>query len=275
MSLFEEGHLSSGLYRASWNVPDVTSEKHVVLVHGLAEHIGRYGHVALRLNAAGYSVHGLDHIGHGQSPGDRIMLQRFSDYTDGVGELLDALMASKGASRVHMIGHSMGGLIAAMCALNMPQRLHSLVLSGPAIVADPAPPGWQQWVVRLLSRLAPKAGVLELDGNAVSRDPAVVAHYFADPLVHKGKIPARLAAELFDAMATVQRRAHEMSMPMLLMHGMADTLTAPAGSELLHREAGSRDKTLRQYAGCYHEIFNEPEQDAILDEVVTWLEQHS
>ncbi|MEL7024126.1 MAG: lysophospholipase [Pseudomonadota bacterium] len=273
MTQFSEDRLVSGLYWCSW-MPAEAASDHVVIVHGLAEHIGRYAHVAERLNQAGFGVHGLDHVGHGKSPGTRVLVERFSDYSDGVSELLDTLLGSRGVNRVHLIGHSMGGLIASHFALQSPERLHSLILSGPAIVADPPPPAWQKLVVRLLSKVSPGSGVLALDSNAISRDQAVVQAYLDDPLVYNGKVTARLAAELFDAMELLQARGKSLELPMLLMHGMADTLTAPKGSELLHRLAASTDKTLRQFPGCYHEIFNEPEQDQILTELVSWLDTH-
>ncbi|MEO1581313.1 MAG: lysophospholipase [Pseudomonadota bacterium] len=271
MSAFTEGSLSSGLYHASW-MPDSSTDEHVVIVHGLAEHIGRYPHVAARLNAAGFAVHGLDHIGHGRSPGIRNLVDSFSDFTDGVSELLDMLLATHGANRVHLLGHSMGGLIAATCAVQMPERLKTLMLSGPAIIADPPPPFLQVFLGRVFSKIAPKVGVLALDANGISRDSRVVTAYLEDPLVYNGKITARLAAELLDAMEAIQKRAADLRLPMLLMHGMADTLTAPSGSELLHKRSSSDDKTLKQYPGLYHEIFNEPEQDQVLDDLVSWLQ---
>jgi alpha-beta hydrolase superfamily lysophospholipase len=102
----------------------------------------------------------------------------------------------------------------------------------------------------------------------------VVAEYFADPLVYTGKMSARLAAELYDAMAEVRRRAGEITLPVLLLHGAADSVTAPEGSRFLHQHVSSPDKELKLYPGLYHEIFNEPERDSVIGDVTTWIAKH-
>ena len=122
--------------------------------------------------------------------------------------------------------------------------------------------------------LAPRMGALQLDAAGVSRDPAVVADYQQDPLVNHGKMSARFVSELFDAMGRIQAEAAAIHLPLLLMHGEGDVMTAPAGSQFLYDNVGSSDKTLKLYPGLYHEIFNEPEREAIFGEVLAWADQH-
>jgi alpha-beta hydrolase superfamily lysophospholipase len=243
----------------------------VLLVHGYAEHLGRYEHVAARLNAAGLAVYALDHWGHGQSDGEGGFVPAFGAFTAGVEALLARVKAElPGVPRV-LIGHSMGGLIAVHHLLGHQQDYACAVLSGPAIAASEPPSAVMIFVSRLLSRLAPRLGVLALDADGVSRDPAVVAAYKADPLVYSGKMSARLAKEMFEAMGAAQAGAGQISLPLLMLHGEADRLTAPEGSRLLDRTVASTDKRLAIFPGLYHEIFNEPEQGAVLDEMVSWI----
>jgi alpha-beta hydrolase superfamily lysophospholipase len=149
-----------------------------------------------------------------------------------------------------------------------------MILSGSAIKPAVEPSKLLIWVSRLLSRFLPKMGVLALDAAGVSRDPAVVAAYQADPLVYSGKMSARLAAERFDAMAAVRARAAEITLPLLLLHGEADSLTAPEGSRFLNEHVFSPDRELKLYPGLYHEIFNEPERDSVIGDVTTWIAKH-
>ncbi|MFK7730573.1 MAG: alpha/beta hydrolase, partial [Pseudomonadales bacterium] len=145
------------------------------------------------------------------------------------------------------------------------------VLSGSAIMSPLQPGMLQMLTIRLLSFLAPKAGVLQLDAKGVSRDPEVVENYNNDPLVHHGKASARLVKELFDSMQIAQDGGESITIPMLIMHGGADSMAAAAGSKLLHERLASSDKTLIVYDDLFHEIFNEPEAPDIHATVVDWV----
>lgn len=246
----------------------------VVLAHGYAEHFGRYEYFAARLNAAGIGVYALDHWGHGQSDGTPGFVPAFSAFTDGVEALLEHVHQQNGDTPQFLIGHSMGGLIAAVHLVTHQQHYAGAILSGPAIMAAQEPSWLMIRVSRLLSRFAPRLGVLGLDAAGVSRDPAVVAAYLADPLVYTGKMSARLAAEMFDAMAAVRGQAGRISLPLLLLHGAADSLTEPAGSQYLADTVSSPDRELKLYPGLFHEIFNEPERDSVIADVTGWIGKH-
>ncbi len=114
---------------------------------------------------------------------------------------------------------------------------------------------------------------MQLDPNGVSRDPAVVADYVNDPLVNHGKMSARMVAELFSNMQRLQAAAPAITLPLLLLHGEADSMTAPEGSRFLYETAGSTDKTLKIYPGLFHEIFNEPERQQVFADVLSWCDQ--
>ncbi|ETA08638.1 MULTISPECIES: alpha/beta hydrolase [Gordonia] len=245
----------------------------VVIAHGLAEHGRRYGHVAQRLVDAGYLVAIPDHIGHGRSGGKRMRLRRFAEFTDD----LDTVIAhvSDDALPTFLIGHSMGGCIALDYALDHQEKLDGLILSGAAVLPGDDLSPLAVKVAPVLGRIAPGLPTTALSSSSISRDPAVVADYDADPLVSRGKIPAGLGGAMIATMQSFPERLPSLQLPVLVMHGGADALTDPKGSELVERLAGSEDKTLVIYDDLFHEIFNEPEQDVVLGEVVSWLERHS
>ena len=264
---------SSRLHRQSW-LPDGETRGIVLLVHGLGEHSSRYGHVASSLTQRGLALHMLDHYGHGKSDGHGGHVPRFSVFMDGVTALLDDVRKTSGDLPLFLVGHSMGGLITARFLMTRQDEFRAAALSGPAFRSDEAPPAIVLWLNRLLSALVPTLPMIALDPTLVSRDPAVVEAYVNDPLVHHGKLTSRLIAEMAKAMDDTLARAAEVTLPLLIMHGEADKLTAPEGSAEFHASAGSADKTLKLYPGLFHEIFNEPERDTVLADLGNWLEAH-
>ena len=127
---------------------------------------------------------------------------------------------------------------------------------------------------RFISLVWPTLGLLQLDATQVSRDPVVVQKYVDDPLVHSGKVSSRLVTELFTMMDQVSAGRASITLPMMVMHGDADAMTAAEGSRNFHGAIASEDKTLRIYPGLYHEIFNEPERLEVMGELADWVEEH-
>ncbi|WP_411340831.1 lysophospholipase [Sphingopyxis sp. J-6] len=263
----------AALHVTHW-LPATAPKAVVLLAHGYAEHAGRYAHVAKRLTDAGYAVYAIDHWGHGRSDGTPGFVPRFSAFTDGMAELLTLVEINHGDTPRLLLGHSMGGLIATLFLIGHQQAFVAAALSGPAIVPAAPPSRFTVWISRFLSRFFPRLGVLSLDANGVSRDPAVVAAYLADPLVYTGKIGARLGKEFMDAMAAAQAGAPKIRLPILLQHGEADSLASAEGSQYLFDHVSSADKTLKIYPGLFHEIYNEPEHGAVLGDLVGWFDAH-
>ena len=264
------GKLGSGLFYRSWPAADQASAV-VLISHGLGEHSGRYEHVAAAFNAAGLQVYALDHLGHGQSPGKRAFVSRFSELTDGVAELRAHIAHEYPSMPVYLVGHSLGGLIAASTVLDAAQDYAGLLMTGPALGVPTPPPAWQVLLLRVFSAVAPGLKALELDANAICRDPAVVEDYVADPLVHHENIPARMVVSLFDEGARVMASAKDISVPVLLLHGAEDQLTSASASIEFVDMLASSDKQCTIYDGMYHELFNEPEQEAILKTCCEWI----
>ena len=243
-------------------------------MHGAHEHGGRYRHVAERLAAAGYATHAVDHPGHGRSPGRRGNIGGMAAAVDGVAELVRSAGAQHPGVPLFVYGHSLGGLIALQYLTGTPEpRVAGAVISAPALDTSAANPV-QRAVAPLLSRLLPGLGVLRLDAEAVSRDPEVVRAYRTDPLNRTGKMVARTGAELMATALAMPRRLPGLRMPLLVLHGTADRLVPPAASEVVRAHAGSADVTVRVYEGLFHEPHNEPEKDAVLTDVLTWLDAH-
>lgn len=253
---------------------DVVEPRGVVAIaHGIHEHIGRYRHVALALNAAGYSVAGVDHQGHGRSaaPQQRTSnIRRFDDYVDDYIAVIETLFAVHTVP-VIALGHSMGGLIAARAAMRIQDRLGGLVLSGPALQIPTDLSPLRLKLSLAISRLVPfiKAPGKGIDG--LSRDPMVRQRLIEDELGVKQPLKLGIARQLLLLSTDTLNRAAELTLPMLVMHGAADTITLPAGSEEFVRNASSPDKDFVRWPGDLHEIFNELDQDAVIAKLVDWL----
>ena len=259
--------------RYQYWLPDGKPDASLLIVHGLAEHCGRYANVVDRFVPRGYAVYGVDHIGHGKSGGRRVYVERFDDFVAVLKTYVDRIREWQSGVPLFMVGHSLGALIGAVYLLDHPGDLTGAILSGPLVkVPDNISPV-TVLLSRLLSVVLPKLGVAAVDATGVSRDPAVVRAYVEDPLVYTGKTTARLGCEMLKAMRRVAEEASKIQLPLLVLQGGADRLVSPDGAEMLHRLAGSTDKTLKVYDGLHHEVYNEPERDIVLADVEAWLRE--
>ncbi|MEQ8803115.1 MAG: alpha/beta hydrolase [Haliea sp.] len=268
----QHARLADGVFYRHW--PASGSVRGVILLaHGLGEHSGRYQGLADFFRARGIAVVAPDHIGHGHSPGHRAHIGSFAEFLQPLLQLRALIAQWYPSAPCFLLGHSLGGLIAARLLLDAQDQFAGAALSAPALAVAEPPSPLLLWHNRVLARLWPTLGMLKLDASQVSRDPDVVAAYEADPLVHHGKVSARLVAELFATMEQVNVHRAEITLPLLLLHGEADVMTAPAGSQGFSAGVGSDDVTLRLYPGLYHEIFNEPERLQVLEDLGQWLQQ--
>lgn len=247
----------------------------VLLVHGLGEHCERYNKLGSVLNQAGYDLSSIDLPSHGRSDGKRGHIDAFSDFNKAVLQLHSLIRDAHPNTAIHLLGHSMGGLIASSVLLEHQDKFSSALLSGAAIQSPQEPPSWQVSLIRTIAKFAPKLGMLALDASGISKDSAVVDDYMNDPLVNKGKLSAGFLSEMFATMNHVKDNAGTINLPLLIMHGSDDVMTAPAGSQLLYDTISSNDKSLKIYSGLLHEIFNEPEVDIVHFDVLNWLESHT
>lgn len=272
-----EGHRETApgrsAYWQAW-LPADRARAIVVIVHGLHEHSARYAHVGTRLAGAGFAVYAADHRGHGRSDGRRANIERMTLIVNDLGSFARFCGGRHPGLPVFMVGHSLGGLIALQYATEPETPLDGLVLSGP-LVEVTVGSALQRRLADVLSALAPDLRVAALNAEKkISRDPRVVRSYREDPLVYRGRIKARTGAEILATMEGLPARLPLLSVPLLILQGTDDRICAPTGATMVNDRVSSPDKTVRRYQDLYHEVFNEPERDEVLTDLVRWLEQH-
>ncbi|BBY80988.1 lysophospholipase [Mycolicibacterium pulveris] len=252
--------------------PDTEPRGVVVICHGFGEHARRYDHVAQRFGAAGLLTYALDLRGHGRSGGKRVYLRNIGEYTTDYRTLVGiAAREHPDLNRV-VLGHSMGGGIVFAYGVEHPDEYTAMVLSGPAVYAHDMVSSPRIALAKVVGAILPGLPVEQLETEAVSRDPEVVAAYMADPLVHHGKVPAGVAKALIKVGETMPQRAAKLTSPLLVVHGEQDKLIPVAGSYRLLECVASDDAHLKVYPELYHEVFNEPERALVLDDVTAWIE---
>jgi len=255
-----------------WPLPDGLALRGVVvLAHGLGEHAGRYDRVASRLNSWGFAVRGYDHYGHGESNGVRGALPTETRLLDDLADVIDSTRnRMKSGTPLILMGHSMGGLVAASLVALGQVQVDALVLSSPAL--DPGLNTFRKFLLATLPRIAPNLTVGNgLDPNFISHDPAVVAAYKADPRVHD-RISGRLARFIADGGAQVIEHAPHWTVPTLLMYAGADRLVNPEGSRAFAAAAPRQVVSAHCFEGLFHEIFNELESEPVFERLRQWLD---
>jgi acylglycerol lipase len=268
-----KGVRNASIYYQAW-LPDGKVKAVLFIVHGLGEHSGRYTNVVNRFVPSGYAVYGLDQIGHGKSEGGREQVERFEDFTDNLTIYYNMVKAWQPGKPIFLYGHSLGGLIGCYHLLDHQADFKGAVISA-ALVRVPANISPLTVTMgKMLSAIAPKAGVIPLNAAGISRDPAVVKAYEDDPLVFHGKTPARLSAEMLKAMMRITAEAGRITLPVFILQGSADKLVDPGDAQLLYDKVSSNDKTLRMYDGLYHEVHNEPEREMMFKDLEAWLKAH-
>jgi alpha-beta hydrolase superfamily lysophospholipase len=235
-----------------------------VLVHGIAEHSGRYERTGSLLSDAGFEVRSFDLFGFGASGGPRGDIAEWADYFDQIERHLE-VMRSKQVPVV-LLGHSMGGNLAAGYVISDRPSPDLLVLSSPAFGGGA---GWQRAVAGVAAKVAPSISIPNsLKGEQLSRDPEVGEAYFGDPLVWAKSTP-RLGSFLFNAMSDITDGAARIDIPTLVLHGGADTIVPPQSTAFL---ADLPNFERRLYPRLRHEILNEPEGPELVQAIVEWVD---
>lgn len=246
----------------------------MVIVHGLGEHSGRYLALGAHLSGLGFSLWIPDLRGHGKSGGDRGHVDAFDDYTRDVREILDQARAGKPAETpLFLLGHSMGGLVAILVALEHQEMIDGLVLSSPALGVAVPLPAIKKIAVTCLARLFPRMGIKnELDPQNVSRDPEIVKQYIADPLVHD-RVSTNWFIEFLGAIEKAFDRAADLQVPILVQAAGEDRLVNTHAVEAFFEKLTMPDRKLKVFSDLYHEIYNEtePDREKVITALTTWL----
>jgi acylglycerol lipase len=258
------------LHTLSWSPPD-DPKGLVVLTHGYGEHAGRYQALATALVDRGFAVRAVNHAGHGRSAGRRGHVESFEGLVSDLGAFVRSVRAELPGLSCGLFGHSVGGAMAAALCAREPAVVDALALSAPYLGHGEQVPDWRLRLVRLLDRVVPNLGVDAIDPARLSRLPAEVAAYRADPLVFHGKVSAHTVLELFGGFETLDR-AQQITVPLLVIHGSADRIADPGASRTLAERVSSTDVTFELVDGGLHEVLNDLGRERMLERVIDWLE---
>ncbi len=276
MVLHEEAFLDVDGARL-WTEDDVPTgaRAHVLMLHGYADHLGRYRSLRDALVAEGFGVYAYDQRGHGKTPGARGHVRQFSDYLDDFDRALARMRTQAGNTRAFVIGHSHGGL-EALAALQRRATplIDGLVLSSPYLALAFAPPAWKAGMAKALQGIFPAMRVpLDLDLAALSRDEAWVRTTNADPLYNRVGTP-RWFVESSRAQAEVLARGAAIQVPVLLLLGTDDRIASATVARQFFDTLGTKDKTLREYPGMRHELLNEVGKEEVFRDICRWISEH-
>ncbi len=257
------------LFSRAWR-PKGAARAVVVLSHGFNSHSAYYAWTATELVRSGYAVYALDHRGRGKSDGERFYVDAFSDYVDDLGTFIELAKAREPGLAVFLLGHSAGGVVASVYALQHQKELAGLICESFAFRV-PAP-DFALAVLKGISHIAPHAHVLKLPNEAFSRDPKVVEAMNADPLIAHEVQPTKTVAEMVRADDLLEKGFGSIELPLLILHGTADKATKPSGSQQFYAAAGSKDKALKLYEGHFHDLLSDVGKELVMADIKGWLE---
>jgi alpha-beta hydrolase superfamily lysophospholipase len=265
----------TSLFWRSW-VPEAPPRAAIAIVHGLAEHAGRYDHVGRHLARRGCAVYAIDYRGHGQSAGRRVHVDAFDEYVDDVGSLVALVKEKHPALPCFLLGHSQGGLIALLFVLRRPETLAGAIVSAPLLGVHPAarPGAVMKALAALLLRVAPRLVMPNpLDARLLSHDPAVGQAYDRDPLVSHA-VSAGWFAALKQAQAEARAAASRLRVPTLVMSSGDDRIVDPAAAAAFAAAAPAGLVDYVRWPGLYHEMLNEPEalRAPVIARIEAWLD---
>lgn len=269
----EQTHVARDGAEIFWQewLPEGDPRASLILIHGLGEHSTRYGHLATKFNDVGIAVFTMDNRGHGKTPGGRGVMD-LAKVLDDIGERLQDARERYPDTPVVTFGHSLGALLTMTYTLQDNPDVVAEIASAPALDSELRDQRLKFALANTLAGIVPDVTLpTGLDSKGVSRDPAVVAAYEADPLIHdKGSFG--MAKGTFNAMDRMMEQT-TYPVPLLIIHGTGDRLTVPSASKRFVENV-TGDVTLIEYEGLYHELHNEPEQDEVFDDIMEWLEAH-
>ncbi|XP_075839654.1 monoglyceride lipase isoform X1 [Microtus pennsylvanicus] len=282
--------------------PSGTPKALIFVSHGAGEHCGRYDELAQMLKGLDMMVFAHDHVGHGQSEGERMVVSDFQVFVRDVLQHVDTVQKDYPGVPVFLLGHSMGGAISILAAAERPTHFSGMVLISPLVLASPEsastfkdnltyvkspiekaaevttawiPYAFHLWVLaaKVLNFVLPNMSLGRIDSSALSRNKSEVDLYDSDPLICRAGVKVCFGIQLMNAVSRVERAMPKLTLPFLLLQGSADRLCDSKGAYLLMESSRSQDKTLKMYEGAYHVLHKElPEvTNSVLHEINTWV----
>lgn len=246
----------------------------VLIVHGAGEHCGPYDEIAQRLKELSLLVFAHDHVGHGQSEGERMNIKDFQVYVRDSLQHIDLMKSRHPDLPVFIVGHSMGGAISILTACERPGDFAGVVLIAPLVQMSPesATP-FKIFLVKVLNQLLPSLSLGTIKSKWISRDKKQVEAYDIDELNYHGGVRVSFGLQMMGAVARIESEIPSISWPFLLLHGDADMLCHIRGSKMLYENSASSDKKFKVYEGGYHALHHDlPEvAESVLKEVVGWI----
>jgi alpha-beta hydrolase superfamily lysophospholipase len=255
--------------------PEKKEQSIVVILHGYGEHGGRYGELASRLTADGSTVYAPDLPGHGRSDGTPAYIPRIESFAEEIGHFIREVVGPPEGTPLFLMGHSMGGGLALLFAIEYQQLFHGLILSGAAVRTGGGSSAAVKLIARIVAAAAPRLPLVPFASEGISRSEDVVRSYKKDPLVYTGRMRARTGTEILrlESLFPPERLA-ELKLPVLIYHGGADPIMPPASSEYLYRHVGSGDKLHKVFPSAYHEVHHEPEREELFELLRSWIAGH-
>lgn len=242
----------------------------ILIVHGLAEHLGRYDFAAEKLNEYGYNVYRFDNQGHGKSQGERGYLKDFNQFIDDANIMVDKIAKENNEIPTFMLGHSMGGFITAAYGVKYPGKLAGQILSGAAIIVLPLFEGLKD----VDFETSPYEKMPNDLSHLICTDQSIVEAYDNDPLVLKETCQKLLGEVFINGADWLTKNISNYNYPCLILHGGDDQIVIPKASEFMYENISSADKEIKIYDKFYHEILNEVDKETVFKDIKTWLEQH-
>jgi acylglycerol lipase len=266
---FMRGHGGTLLHRQSW-LPAAPARAVIQIAHGLGDHAGRHDRLATNLAGAGYAVYALDQRGHGYSDGPRATVREFDDVVAELAVAISIAQSEQLGLPTFLIGHSWGGLLSLVYAAQHQHRVSGAVVAATAFRSQAIPAALRAAMATLGCAL-PLLGTRKLPFELATRDPAAARAFHTDALAYRRRVRAATAAQSLAAIHRLHTQLPTITLPILLLHGTADAIAPPANSIYVNDHIGSTDRTLKLFDGLYHQLFNEPEYEAITTTVLDWL----
>jgi alpha-beta hydrolase superfamily lysophospholipase len=250
--------------------PTGTTRGVVMIVPGFNAHSGYYGWAAEQLVAIGLATYAVDLRGRGESDGERFYVEDLNDYVNDVEKLAAVIKSREPGLPVFLFGHSAGGVVSCCYTLDHQSELKGLICEDFAFQV-PAP-DFALAVLKGLSHVAPHAHVFKLSNQLFSRDPKAVQAMNDDPLIRNDTQPTSTMAAMVRADERLKKEFPLIKLPLLILHGTADKVTKPSGSQFFYDTAGSADKAIKLYEGAYHDLLTDVDRERVMADIKAWIE---